>query len=84
VRSFLTAIAEWEAKFAARRTAVVATAMWMTWKTTLFTYDFATLVLAHKGDMVGAAAMAAAMGAPVAGLTGYVFKVYVDSKGTVA
>jgi hypothetical protein len=76
----LKTISEWEDKLGIRRTAVLAASMWMTWKTTLFTYEFATLVLAHKGDMVGGAAMAAAIGAPVAALTGYVFKVYIESK----
>jgi hypothetical protein len=80
VSAWLETIARWESRLGIRRTAVLAASMWMTWKTTLFTYDFATLVLAHKGDMVGGAAMAAAIGAPVAALTGYVFKVYADSK----
>jgi hypothetical protein len=78
--TWLEAFARWEDRLAIRRTAVLAASMWMTWKTTLFTYDFATLVLAHKGDMVGAAAMAAAIGAPIATLTGYVFKAYIQGK----
>lgn len=78
--TMLDAICRWEARLGIWRRLMVLATMWMTWKTTLFTYDFATLVLAHKGDMVGSAAMAAAIGAPCAALTGYVCKAYFDSK----
>lgn len=78
----LSDFVEWERKLAVRRSVVLFATLWMTWRSSLFLYEFATLVLANKGDMLGAAALAAAIGTPIATLQGYVFKAYIGSKDT--
>jgi hypothetical protein len=72
--------AEWERKLGIRRTVVLGVTLWMTWKCFQWANDYAEAVLAASGDALGAAAIIAAVTAPVSVLQGYVFKAYIESK----
>jgi hypothetical protein len=73
---------EWERKLAVRRTAVLGITLWMTWKCFQWANDYAEIVLAANSDgaTLGAAAIIAAVTAPISVLQGYVFKAYIESK----
>lgn len=66
-----------------RRTATLGITLWMTWRTFQWANDYAEIVLAANNDgaTLGAAAIIAAVTAPVSVLQGYVFKAYIESKG---
>lgn len=62
-----------------RRTVLAAT-MWMTWDVTLWATSFADRALELNRISTQTVAIVGAVTALVAGLGGYVFKVYLDSR----
>ena len=73
-----------EDKLAIRRTAVLAITIWMTWRSYAWAIEFAREVLS-RGSLtneaaLGAAALIAAVTAPIGLLQSAVFKSYIESK----
>lgn len=63
------------------RRIVLAATMWMTWSVTLWATDFADRALTMNRITTQTVAMVGAVTALVAALGGYVFKLYLDSRG---
>lgn len=78
----LQAFVEWEQKLAVRRSAVLFITLWMTWRAFDWATKYATQVALSgtAGDAVAAAAMIAAVTAPITYLQKSVFAAYIDSK----
>lgn len=79
----LQAFVDWEHKLALRRTAVLFITLWMTWRAFDWAARYATQVALSgtAGDAVAAAAMIAAVTAPITYLQKEVFAAYIGSKG---
>ena len=73
---------EWEQKLALRRSAVLFTTLWMTWRAFTWAGEYASALIAVGGNdsWVAAAAMIAAVTAPISVLQAAVFKSYIESK----
>lgn len=69
-----------EKRLAVRRTVVLMVTLWMTWRSFAWAAEYALQVLQTKGDGVGAAAMIAAVTAPISYLLKAVLTNYVDAK----
>lgn len=72
----------WEQKLAVRRSAVLFTTLWMTWRAFTWAAEYASALVgigAHD-SWVAAAAMIAAVTAPITYLQTAVFKAYIDGK----
>lgn len=63
------------------RRIVLAVTMWMTWSVTLWATEFADKALVMNRITTQTVAMVGAVTALVAALGGYVFKLYLDSRG---
>lgn len=68
-----------EEKLALRRSTVLFVTLWMTWRSFAWAADYATHVAAADG--LAAAAIIAAVTAPVAYLQKVVFEAYIAAKG---
>lgn len=81
----LEAFVRWEQKLALRRSAVLFTTLWMTWRAFTWAAEYASALIAVGGNdaWVAAAAMIAAVTAPISVLQAAVFKAYIDSKSDV-
>lgn len=75
--------AEIEARLGIRRTAVLFITLWMTWKAYDWAAQFAYVVMvkADNNLMLAAAALIAAVTAPITYLQKAVFEIYAVSKG---
>lgn len=73
-------VAKWEEKLAIRRTAVLFITLWMTWRAFDWAGEYVASVGADKDAMLAAAAMVAAVTAPITYLQAAVFKAYIESK----
>lgn len=77
----LDTFVKWEEKLALRRSVVLFTTLWMTWRAFTWAAAYASQVSLGQGDAVlSAAAMIAAVTAPVSVLQASVFKAYIESK----
>lgn len=76
----------WERRLGLRRTAVLFVTLWMTWRAFDWAAAYASALIAVGGDdkWVAAAAMIAAVTAPISALQAAVFKAYISSKGQQA
>lgn len=79
--NLLETIVEWEERLAIRRSVVLFVTLWMTWRAFTWAAEYASRVALTETNAIAAAAMIAAVTAPIAVLQGYVFKAYIDSKG---
>lgn len=73
-------VAKWEEKLAIRRTSVLFITLWMTWRAFDWAGEYVASVGADKDAMLAAAAMVAAVTAPITYLQAAVFKSYIESK----
>jgi hypothetical protein len=73
-------VAKWEEKLAVRRSAVLFITLWMTWRAFAWAAEYVQSVGADKDAMLAAAAMVAAVTAPITYLQAAVFKAYIESK----
>jgi hypothetical protein len=71
---------ELESKLALRRSAVLFVTLWMTWRAFTWAAAYASSIGANNESMLGAAAMIAAVTAPISMLQAAVFKAYIESK----
>lgn len=80
----LDAFVEWERKLAIRRSAVLFMTLWMTWRSFTWAAQYASMVSLAAGNdaALAAAAMIAAVTAPISVLQAAVFKAYIGSKDT--
>lgn len=80
----LSDFVEWEQKLAVRRSVVLFTTLWMTWRAFTWAAEYASALIAigSTDSWVAAAAMIAAVTAPVSVLQAAVFKAYIDAKST--
>lgn len=69
-----------EEKLAVRRTAVLFVTLWMTWRAFTWAAAYASAMSASNENMIAAAAMIAAVTAPISLLQASVFKAYIESK----
>lgn len=77
VTSALSSVLAWERKLAIRRSVVLFVTLWMTWRA----FEWATLYAVSTSlDGLGAAAMIAAVTAPVTYLQKVVFEAYISAK----
>lgn len=74
----LNRIVEWERKLGIRRTVVLMVTLWMTYRA--FAWAAAYASVDHNGDALAAAAMIAAVTAPITYLQKVVFEAYISSK----
>lgn len=77
--SALSDILEWERKLALRRTTVLFVTLWMTYRAFEWAAHYAMAGMQTNG--LEAAAIIAAVTAPVSVLQAAVFKAYIGSKG---
>lgn len=83
VESIAAKFASIEDKLAIRRTAVLFTTVWMSWRSFTWAAEYAREALLHSvgtEGIVAAAALVAAVTAPIAYLQKSVFAAYLDSK----
>lgn len=73
-------VAKWEERLAIRRTSVLFITLWMTWRAFDWAGEYVASVGADKDAMLAAAAMVAAVTAPITYLQAAVFKAYIESK----
>lgn len=78
----LQAFVDWENKLALRRSAVLFITLWMTWRSFAWAAQYASQVALSGSNegAVAAAAMIAAVTAPIAYLQKAVFAAYIESK----
>lgn len=74
----LNTVVEWERKLAVRRSTVLFVTLWMTYKAFDWAAQYA--VIDHNGDALAAAAIIAAVTAPITYLQKVVFDAYIASK----
>lgn len=74
----LTTLLEWERKLALRRTTVLFVTLWMTYRAFEWAAHYAMSGMETNG--MEAAAIIAAVTAPICALQAAVFKTYADSK----
>ena len=77
-RSFLNAVLDWERKLAIRRSVVLFVTLWMTFRAFEWAAVYATATSLTSG--LEAAAIIAAVTAPITALQGWIFKIYAESK----
>lgn len=85
--SILQGFVEWEEKLAVRRSAVLFITLWMTWRAFTWAGDYARLVsISSNGEasFLAAAAMIAAVTAPITYLQAAVFRSYIEAKNLPA
>lgn len=76
-------VAAWDEKLAVRRSVVLFITLWMTWRAFDWAGQYAhSLSAAGNDSMLAAAAMIAAVTAPITYLQAAVFKSYIDSKSS--
>jgi len=74
-------VAKWEGMLGVRRTTVLMVTVWMTWRAFTWAAEFASHVSLSSGDSsLAAAAIIAAVTAPISMLQAAVFKAYLNSK----
>lgn len=76
--TMLHSIVEWERKLGIRRTVVLMVTLWMTYRAFAWAAQYAALD--HNGDALAAAAIIAAVTAPITYLQKVVFEAYISSK----
>lgn len=78
----LMTIVEWDERLAIRRSVVLFVTLWMTWRTFAWAAQYASQVaLSGTSDgVIAAAAMIAAVTAPITYLQKAVFAAYIESK----
>lgn len=81
LNTWFTRIWDWIDGRGVIRRIVLAATMWMTWSVTLWATDFADRALTMNRITTQSVAMVGAVTALVAALGGYVFKLYLDSRG---
>lgn len=69
-----------EEKLAVRRSAVLFVTLWMTWRAFTWAAAYASAMSATNESMLAAAAMIAAVTAPISMLQASVFKAYIEAK----
>jgi hypothetical protein len=76
------AFVAWEQKLAVRRSTVLFVTLWMTWRAFTWAAEYASALVAlgSTDSWVAAAAMIAAVTAPISMLQAAVFKAYIESK----
>ena len=76
------AFALWEQKLGVRRSVVLFVTLWMTWRAFTWAAEYASALIAlgSTDSWVAAAAMIAAVTAPISMLQAAVFKAYIESK----
>lgn len=74
----LTVITKWERKLGIRRTIVLMVTLWMTYRAFDWAAHYASLD--HHADAIAAAAIIAAVTAPITYLQKVVFEAYISSK----
>jgi len=78
---FWVAFAETEERLAVRRSIVLFVTLWMTWRSFQWATEYAyVLIKADNNTLISAAAMIAAVTAPVTYLQKVVFDAYIGSK----
>lgn len=83
VKLDLDTIAAWEEKLAIRRSAVLFITVWMSWRAFAWAGEYAhALGAAGNESLLAAAAVIAAVTAPITYLQAAVFKAYIGSKGS--
>ena len=75
-------ITAWEERLAIRRSAVLFITLWMTWRAFTWAAEYASAVTASNDTMLAAAAMIAAVTAPITYLQAAVFKAYIEAKAS--
>ena len=82
----LQTFTDWEQRLGIRRSVVLFVTLWMTWEAFAWAKQYASALIAVGGNdaWVAAAAMIAAVTAPITALQVAVFKAYIDSKDGVA
>lgn len=83
--TLLDRVIEWEERLAVRRSAVLFVTLWMTWRSFAWATVYAESVLRgspNNEGALGAAALIAAVTAPIGMLQTAVFKAYIESKPT--
>lgn len=73
-------LAKWEEKLAVRRSAVLFITLWMTWRAFDWAAQYVQSVGADNDAMLAAAALVAAVTAPITYLQAAVFRAYIESK----
>lgn len=73
-------VAAWEEKLAIRRSVVLFVTLWMTWRAFEWAAEYVASVGADNNAMLAAAALVAAVTAPITYLQAAVFKAYIESK----
>lgn len=81
LNTWFTRIWDWIDGRGVIRRIVLAVTMWMTWSVTLWATEFADKALVMNRITTQTVAMVGAVTALVAALGGYVFKLYLDSRG---
>ncbi len=75
---------EWEQKIGLRRSFVLFTTLWMTWRAFTWAAEYASILISGgkvaDSSWVAAAAMIAAVTAPITYLQAAVFKAYIEGK----
>lgn len=81
LNTWFTRIWDWIDGRGVIRRIVLAVTMWMTWSVTMWATEFANKALDLNRITTQTVAMVGAVTALVAALGGYVFKLYLDSRG---
>ncbi len=76
----LETLAAWDEKLAIRRSVVLFITLWMTWRAFEWSARYVESVGADNSAMLAAAAMVAAVTAPITYLQAAVFRAYIESK----
>jgi hypothetical protein len=78
----LETFTNWEKQLGLRRSAVLFVTVWMTWRAFTWAAEYASALIAlgSTDSWVAAAAMIAAVTAPISMLQAAVFKAYIESK----
>jgi hypothetical protein len=81
-RQLLDDFIAWESGIGIRRSAVLFITLWMTWRAFNWAAEYASALIAIGGNdaWVAAAAMIAAVTAPITYLQAAVFRAYIESK----
>jgi hypothetical protein len=78
----LETFTQWEQQLGVRRSVVLFVTLWMTWRAFTWAAEYASALVAlgSTDSWVAAAAMIAAVTAPISMLQAAVFKAYIESK----
>jgi hypothetical protein len=66
--------------FVSVRSATLAVTIWMTWRVTVWAFEYARLALAAEANGVETAAVLGAVTIPLAALQGFAFNTYMKGK----